>query len=311
MNNRHMQIAKKKHRIKRYWMLYFMMTPGLIYLMINNYIPMLGLFIAFKNVNYTKGIFASAWIGLKNFEFLFSTTDAWIITRNTILYNLTFIVVNLFFAVSIAILLNELKNRYAARLYQSIILFPYLISLIVTSYLVYAILSIDTGLLNNVVTRLGGNKVMWYYEAKYWPIILVAVNTWKQAGYLCIVYYAAIIGIDRELFEAAEIDGAGRFQKITNITLPSIRPVVTLLTLLQIGRIFFSEFGLFYYVPMDSGSLYSVTNVIDTYVYRGLMVHGNIGMASAAGLYQSVIGFLFIMLSNLIVRKIDPENALY
>lgn len=152
---------------------------------------------------------------------------------------------------------------------------------------------------------------MWYYEAKYWPIILVAVNTWKQAGYLCIVYYAAIIGIDRELFEAAEIDGAGRFQKITNITLPSIRPVVTLLTLLQIGRIFFSEFGLFYYVPMDSGSLYSVTNVIDTYVYRGLMVHGNIGMASAAGLYQSVIGFLFIMLSNLIVRKIDPENALY
>jgi len=288
-----------------------MMTPGLIYLMINNYIPMLGLFIAFKNVNYTKGIFASAWIGLKNFEFLFSTTDAWIITRNTILYNLTFIVVNLFFAVSIAILLNELKNRYAARLYQSIILFPYLISLIVTSYLVYAILSIDTGLLNNVVTRLGGNKVMWYYEAKYWPIILVAVNTWKQAGYLCIVYYAAIIGIDRELFEAAEIDGAGRFQKITNITLPSIRPVVTLLTLLQIGRIFFSEFGLFYYVPMDSGSLYSVTNVIDTYVYRGLMVHGNIGMASAAGLYQSVIGFLFIMLSNLIVRKIDPENALY
>ena len=288
-----------------------MMTPGLIYLMINNYIPMLGLFIAFKNVNYTKGIFASAWIGLKNFEFLFSTTDAWIITRNTILYNLTFIVVNLFFAVSIAILLNELKNRYAARLYQSIILFPYLISLIVTSYLVYAILSIDTGILNNVVTRLGGNKVMWYYEAKYWPIILVAVNTWKQAGYLCIVYYAAIIGIDRELFEAAEIDGAGRFQKITNITLPSIRPVVTLLTLLQIGRIFFSEFGLFYYVPMDSGSLYSVTNVIDTYVYRGLMVHGNIGMASAAGLYQSVIGFLFIMLSNLIVRKIDPENALY
>lgn len=306
-------ISKKTKKIfKKYWILYLMMLPGMMYLLINNYIPMAGLFIAFKNVNYAKGIFASPWVGWKNFRFLFLTSDTLIITRNTLLYNSAFIVVNLICAVSLAIVLNEIRNRRAAGLYQSIILFPYLISLIVTSYLVYALLSIDTGLMNaSILPALGMEKVMWYYEPRYWPMILVMVNTWKQAGYMCVIYYATIIGIDRELYEAAQIDGANRWHQIMHVTLPSIRQTIIMMVLLQIGKIFYAEFGLFYYVPMDSGALYSVTNVIDTYVYRGLMTGGDIGMSAAAGLYQSVIGFILVALSNWIVRRLDPESALY
>lgn len=307
-------IATRKPKVKfrKHWMLLTMTVPGLLYLLMNNYIPMFGLFIAFKNVNYTKGIFESPWVGMKNFKFLFMTNDTFIITRNTIMYNLAFILVNLVVAVGIAILLNELKSKRTPRIYQSVILFPYLISMIVTSYLAYAMLSIDTGLLNKtILPALGMKKVMWYYVQKFWPFILVLVNTWKNAGYYCVVYYAAIIGLDREMYEAAEIDGANRVQQILHITVPSIRSVIVMMTLLQVGRIFYAEFGLFYYVPMDSGALFPVTNVIDTYVYRGLMTGGDIGMSAAAGLYQSVVGFVLIVLSNWLVRRVDPENALY
>lgn len=306
-------VSAKKRRIKlkKYWMLFAMMLPGLLYIFVNNYIPMGGLFIAFKNVNYTKGVFASPWSGLRNFTFLFSSSDAWNITRNTVLYNLVFIGMNLAVSVSIAIILNDIRSKRSSKFYQSVILFPYLISFIVTSYLVYALLSIDTGLFNGLATKLGHERVMWYYERKYWPFILVLVNMWKQVGYLSVVYYAAIIGIDHELYEAAEIDGANRWQRVWNITLPSIKSVITMMTLLQLGKIFNAEFGLFYYVPMDSGPLYEVTNVIDTYVYRGLMVNGDIGMSAAAGLYQSICGFIFIMISNWLVRKVDAENALF
>lgn len=289
-----------------------MMLPGLIYLLINNYLPLFGLSIAFKDVNYSKGIWNSDWIGLKNFEYLFKTDDAFIITRNTILYNAAFIVLGLIISIGIAILLNEIRNKVAARFYQSVIILPFLISIIIVSYLVYAMFSVNTGMVNKtLLPALGLDPISWYTEPKYWPFILTFVHIWKGAGYSCIVYLAAIIGIDPEYYEAAKLDGASKWMQIRKITLPMITPVIIILTLLGIGRIFYSDFGLFYQVPMNSGALFSTTNVIDTYVFRGLMQLGDIGMSSAAGFYQSLVGFVLVLTSNYIVRKIDKDNALF
>ena len=218
--------------------LYIMMVPGLIYLFFNNYLPMLGMFIAFKNVNYAKGILFSDWVGFKNFEFLFKTTDAYVITRNTLLYNITFIIINLIAAVALAILLNEVRGRIA-RFYQSIILLPYLISMVIVGYLVYAVLSNENGIMDkSILPMLGMKPVDWYSQPKYWPVILTIVNTWKNAGYLCVIYYAAIIGLDKEYFEAAEIDGASKWLQITRITIPLIKQVIIVMTLMQVGRSF-------------------------------------------------------------------------
>lgn len=288
------------------------MVPGILYLLLNNYLPMFGVMIAFKNINYAKGIWGSDWIGFKNFEFLFSTSDAYIITRNTILYNFSFIVINLIGAVGLAALMNELKNKLAARFYQSVILLPHLFSAVIIGYLVFAFLSADYGYLNNkVLPWLGIEPLSWYNEPKVWPYILIIVNTWKSVGYLSIIYLAAIIGLDKEYYEAAVIDGANKWHQFSKITLPLIAPVIIVMTLMQIGRIFSSDFGLFYQVTMNSGSILQTTNVIDTYVYRALMNLGDIGMSSAAGLFQSVVGFILVLTVNLIVRKISKENALF
>lgn len=303
---------KGRRSLRKYVPLYIMMLPGLIYLLINNYLPLFGLSIAFKDVNYSKGIWDSDWIGFKNFEYLFKTDDAFIITRNTILYNAAFIVLGLIVSVGIAILLNEIRNKVASRFYQSVIILPFLISIIIVSYLVYAMFSVNTGMVNKtLLPALGIDPISWYTEPKYWPFILTFVHIWKAAGYSCIVYLAAIIGIDPEYYEAAKLDGASKWMQIRKITLPMITPVITILTLLGIGRIFYSDFGLFYQVPMDSGALFSTTNVIDTYVFRGLMQLGDIGMSSAAGFYQSLVGFVLVLVSNYVVRKIDKDNALF
>ncbi|WP_240762258.1 ABC transporter permease [Paenibacillus thalictri] len=300
------------HKLKRYKTLYLMVLPGVIYLLINNYLPMLGLVIAFKDINFSKGIIASDWIGLKNFEYLFKTDDAYIITRNTILYNIAFIALNLVIAVALAILLNELKSRLYSRFYQSVILLPYLISSVIVGYLVFSLLSMEHGFINkSILPLLGLDEMMWYNEPKYWPYILTVVQIWKHVGYLCVIYLAAVLGIDHEYYEAATIDGAGKIQQIFSVTIPLITPVIVIMTLLQIGRIFHSDFGLFYQVPLDSGMLQPTTNVIDTYVYRALLKNGDIGMSSAAGLYQSVVGFILVLLSNFVVRKINRDNALF
>ncbi|TYP74600.1 putative aldouronate transport system permease protein [Paenibacillus methanolicus] len=304
--------TKRRNRFRRYVPLYIMMLPGLAYLVINNYLPLFGLAIAFKDVNYAKGIWGSDWVGLQNFEYLFKTDDAYIITRNTLLYNGAFIVLGLAIAVGIAILLNEIKNRIASRLYQSVIILPFLISIILVSYLVYAMLSMDTGFVNKTLLPLFGlEPINWYNEPKYWPYILTLVHLWKGAGYSCIVFLAAIIAIDPEYYEAARLDGASKWMQIRRITIPMITPVIVMLALLGIGRIFYSDFGLFYQVPMNSGALFETTNVIDTYVFRGLLQLGDIGMSSAAGFYQSFVGFALVLVSNLIVRKINKENALF
>lgn len=300
-----------KKKYKRYIPLYLMMVPGLVYLLINNYIPMTGIIIAFKQVNFREGILASPWVGLKNFEFLFKG-DAWLITRNTIGYNLVFIILTPAVAISVAILLNELTSARSKKVYQTLILVPYLISIVVVSYLVYALLSTDNGFMNNtILPLLGIDQISWYSSPQYWPVILVLTNLWKGFGYSTIIYYATVVGIDKTYYEAAAIDGANRLQRIWHVTLPSLKSTIITLTLLSVGRIFYSDFGLFYQVPMSSGSLMEVTNTIDTYVYRGLMQNSNIGMSSAAGFYQSIVGFVLVLSANLITSKISKEDALF
>lgn len=303
---------KKKNALKEYWPLYLMMLPALLYLLINNYIPMAGMVIAFKKLNFAKGIWASPWAGLKNFKFLFASRDAWVITRNTLLYNVAFILVNMVVGIAIAILITEIRNTKLKKIYQSAILLPFLMSMVILSYIVYALLSAENGLVNNSILPLFHiDPIQWYQKPKYWPAILIIANCWKGVGYGCLIYIASLIGIDPSFYEAARLDGASKWQEITKITLPSLVPTIITLLLLSIGRIFYSDFGLFYQVPMNSGVLFPTTNVIDTYVYRALIEQGNISMSSAAGVYQSLVGFCVVMLSNWIVRKVDKDQALF
>lgn len=303
---------KRRYLESRYLALYLMTLPGLVYLIINNYIPMGGIVIAFKNINWRKGIIASPFVGLKNFEFLFKTRDAWLITRNTLLYNVAFIAIGMFLAVFVAIVLNEIRSKLAKKAYQTIYLLPYLISIVVVSYLVYAFLSIDSGFVNKKLLPVFGREpIAWYTKPQYWPAILIFVHTWKTFGYDSILYYTTLVGVDPSLYEASVIDGANRWQQVKYITLPSLRPVMITLTLLAIGRIFYSDFGLFYQVPMDSGPLIDVTNTIDTYVYRALIQLNDYGMSSAASVYQSLIGFVLVLGANMVVRKLSRENALF
>lgn len=298
--------------IRRCLPLYLMVLPGALYLIINNYIPMAGLIIAFKRINWNKGIMGSDWVGFSNFEYLFKTKEAWVITRNTLFYNFAFIILGTVMAIAVAILLNEIKLKFLKKTYQTVILLPYLISMVVVSYLVFALLSQENGFINNTILALFGKEgISWYTEPKYWPFILTIVYLWKSFGYNCILYYATLVGIDRGYYEAAVIDGASRWQQIRHITLPELTPTIITLTLMSIGKIFYSDFGLFYQVPMDSGPLYDVTNTIDTYVYRGLIRLNDVGMSSAAGFYQSMVGFILVLLANWIVRKINADNALF
>lgn len=296
--------------IKRNLPLYLMLVPGLIALLANNYLPMGGLLLAFKDYNYAKGFWGSDWVGFGNFEYLFGSDQAFVITRNTLVYNMTFILISVTVALALAIALAELRNQKLAKVYQSIFFLPYFLSWVVVSYLVFSLLSVDMGALNNMLVGWGFEPINWYTEPVVWPFILVIVNTWKWTGYDSIIYLAAIVSIDKSMYEAAAVDGATRWQQIRHITIPSIAPVITILTLLKVGRIFYGDFGLFWNIPKNMGVLYNVTNVIDTYVYRALTQSGDIGMAAASGLYQAVIGFSLVMISNYIVRRIDPDQAL-
>ena len=304
--------GKKKNVLKEYWPLYLMMLPALLYLLINNYIPMAGMVIAFKKLNFAKGIWASPWAGLKNFKFLFASKDAWIITRNTLLYNVAFILVNMVVGIAIAILITEVRNTKLKKIYQSAILLPFLMSMVILSYIVYALLSAENGLVNNSILPLFHiDPIQWYQKPKYWPAILIIANCWKGVGYGCLIYIASLIGIDPSFYEAARLDGASKWQEITKITLPSLVPTIITLLLLSIGRIFYSDFGLFYQVPMNSGALINATTTIDTYVYRGLIELGDISMSSAACVYQSLMGFALVMIANWLTKRYSSENALF
>jgi putative aldouronate transport system permease protein len=302
--------AIKKNKTNIY--MYLMIAPGLIYLLINNYIPMAGIFIAFKSIDYSKGIFKSDWVGLRNFEFLFHTSDAVIITRNTLLYNIAFIIIGNVLGIILAIFLNELASRKLASVYQTVLLLPSLVSMVIVSYLVYAFLSAESGYFNKtLLPLLGLGEIPWYSTPKFWPYILISVNEWRNVGFSAIIYLSSVVGIDKSYYESAMIDGASKWKQIRTITLPLIKPTVVILVLMSIGTIFYSDFGLFYQVPLNSGMLFSVTSTLDTYVYRGLMQQNNIAMSSAAGVYQSLVGFTLVVLANFFVRKFDRENSLF
>ncbi len=300
---------RKREDFKRNLPLILMMVPGLLYLIANNYLPMFGIMIAFKRVNFAQGIFASPWVGLDNFEFLFKTKDAWLMIRNTVCYNLVWIVIDLVVAVFIALCMAEISSRKAAKVIQPVICFPSMVSAVLLSFMVYAFLSKSYGYLNSTV--FSDDPINWYATAKYWPIILTIVHFWQNAGQSSIVYMASIGGIDKSLYESARLDGAGKWAQIRHITLPMLKPMIVLMTLMSIGRIFNSDFGLFYQVPLGSGLLYSTTQTIDTFVYRALLQLNNISMSSAASVFQAIIGFILVLTSNLLVRIVDEDNALF
>ena len=305
-------MKKFSKKMKHFWPLYIMFLPGAVYLFINCYIPMFGIQIAFRNYKANMGVYGSPWCGLDNFRFLTRTKDAWIMIRNTVLYNITFIILGTILAVATAIILNDIRSKRGKQLYQTIILIPFLISMVIVSYLAFAFLSTSNGYINNSLVKLFGiTAIDWYNTPKYWPFILVIINIWKNLGYNMILYYATICGIDGTLYEAAVVDGASRWQRVKYVTLPGLKSTIIVLTLMALGGIFRSDFGLFYQVPQNSGPLISVTQTIDTYVYRGLMQNNNIGMSSAAGLYQSVVGFVLVFTANWVVRKIDNESSLF
>ena len=294
-----MQTKKlRRHDLKKNLPLLLLTVPGLIYLIINNYLPMFGIFIAFKQMDYAKGLFGSPWCGLANFKFLFASNQA-------------FILLGTFFAVLIAILMSEIVQLGCSKFFQAGLVMPNLISMVIVSYIVYAFLTPENGLFNALIVSMGGEPISWYTEEKWWPLILIVTQIWKTAGYSSIVYIASISGIDPSLYEAARIDGAGKLQQIFRITLPQLKSIITIMLLMSCARIFASDFGLFYQVPQNSGALYNVTQTIDTYVYRGLMQNGDLGMSSAAGLFQSVLGFILVMTANYLVRKADNESALF
>ena len=292
--------TQMRKRIVRSLPLYAMLLPGMVYILINNYIPMTGIIVAFKKYSAQKGIWGSEWTGLSNFVYLFRN-DASILIRNTLLYNIAFIFLDMFFGIVLAILITDVYHKKLKKLYQSAILLPFLISIVIVSYIVYAFLSVENGMFNSILGAMGREEIQWYSSPQYWPFILCFVHVWKGVGYGCLIYIAGIAGIDPALYESAKLDGAGDLRTYLNIAL----------LLLNVGHIFNSDFGLFYQVPQNSGALYSVTNTIDTYVYRALISAGGIGKSSAAGVFQSVVGFVLVMLSNAIVRKCSKENAIF
>ena len=309
-----MRSDKKKliRRIRKCWPLYLMLVPGIVYLIINNYLPMFGVLIAFKKVDYSVGILKSPWAGFSNFTYLFASKDAYIMFRNTILYNAAFILLGNLFGLIVAIALETVRKRFFRNAAQVIILIPYLLSTIIISYIVYAFLNEQNGFKNNTVLPiLHMDPVSWYNVPTPWPVILTVVYLWMSIGYTSILYYSTLIGIDKTFYEAAVVDGASLWQQIARITLPCMKKTIIILLILAVGRICYSDFGLFYQVPMHSGLLYKTTQTIDTFVYRALLEQNSIGRSSAAGLFQSVLGFILVVTTNAVVRKVDKESSLF
>lgn len=300
------------HEIKKNRALYSLTVPGILLLLVFSYLPMLGIIIAFKDYNYEKGPIFSKWSGFRNFKFFLQTPDAFVITRNVVLYNIAFLITGILISTAFAIVLNEIRVKTMAKLYQTVMIMPFFISWVVGGYLLFSLLSMDKGFLNTVLLKFfGQDPVMWYNNPSYWPVIIVLANTWKYAGYNSVIYLAAIAGIDEEMFEAAIIDGASKWQQIKSITIPMLVPMMCILALLQVGKMFSADFGMFFNLTLDTGVLFPTTNVIDTYVYRAMASTNDIGMSAAAGLYQSVVGFILIMISNYSVKKVSPERALF
>lgn len=310
---------KKKNsartRFKKNRPLFLLSLPGIVWFTIFSYIPLMAILIAFKdyrlNGNFFNSLFTSEWVGLKNFEYIFKSGDAALIIRNTVGYNVVFIIMGLIIPLALALLLNEIFNARLSKLYQSIMFIPYFLSMVVVSYIVFAFLDPTNGYINGVLQIFGKEPIQFYMEPKYWPFIIIVVQMWKTMGYNMIIFLAAICGFDKSYYEAAMLDGATKWGQIKNITIPMLKPVIIMLLILSVGGIFRTDFGLFYQVPKQSGALISVTQTIDTYIYRGLSTMGDMGLSAAGGLLQSVIGFILVMTTNGIVKKIDSKQSIF
>ncbi len=310
VRRKHVGHSSLVNSFTKHWRLHVLALPVLLYLLIFSYAPMFGVILGFENYSVAKGFFGSPWIGLKNFEFLFSTLDAWRITRNTVLYNIAFITVNTSLSVLLALVLNEMYLRKLSKTIQTMMIMPYFLSMSVVAIIVYAFFGAN-GVVNSIMKSMGRASTNWYIYKPLWPFLLVFISAWKGVGYTAIVYVASISGIGQEYYEAAVLDGASKIQQARYITLPHLRHIIIIMLILNMGGMFKGDIGLSYNVTMNSGALYEVVDVIDSYVYRALKTLGNTGMSTAAGLYQSVVGFILIIISNKIVRRVDEESALF
>lgn len=295
---------------KKHWQLFLMAVPGVVLVFLFAYLPMFGVVIAFKDYNYMQGLLGSPWCGFKNFQFLFASNTAWQITKLTLGYNFLFIILGLIFPVMLALAFNEIRRPIASKIYQTISIMPNFLSWVIMSYIGLALLN-NNGFINSVLHLFGQNPVYFYSNANCWPIILILTSQWKGIGYSSVVYLACICGISTEYYEAATLDGASKLQQIWYITLPSLKPMMTITTIMALGHIFNSDFGLFYQMPMNLGQLYPTTETIDVYVYNALQNMGNVNMSAAASVFQSAVGFVTILIANAVIRKIDNENALF
>lgn len=285
--------------------------PAIIYLAIFSYWPMFGIVLAFKDYKIAHGILGSKWVGLKNFEYFFNSNDLVRVLRNTILYNLVFLlVIGLFFGMFFALILYEIRSKFFNKLYQTAMLLPFFLSYVIITAVSYMFLSPSSGFLNSALEFFGANPVKWYNEPAYWPFILVFVESWKQAGFASLYFYAALLSIDTSLFEAASLDGASRLRQIWHVSLPELKPMACITIIMRLGTIFGSDFGLFYQIPMDQATLYPATDVLSTYMLRGLQ-GGSFGTTAAVGLFTGVVGLILVLGSNAIIKKISPENAMF
>ena len=291
--------------------LFAMAAPAFFLVLIMQYFPMSGLVLAFKSYRYDQGVFGSAWNGLENFKYLFSSWTGWLITRNTILYNLMNLITSQFIAIVIAIFISEIQKKWFKKITQSVILLPYFISWVVVGVFVFGLFNYETGVIDSIMKTMGKEPLNFYGTPAVWPFIICAFNSWKWVGYNSVIYIAAITGVDSEIHEAASIDGATIFQRIKYITLPSISPTIITMILLQVGRILRGDFEMFYQIVGNNGQLFNATDVIDTYVFRSLLQNADIGMTAAATFYQSVLCFIIIMVVNAIVKHINADYALF
>ncbi|WP_258879782.1 sugar ABC transporter permease [Clostridium estertheticum] len=299
------------HKVKKNKTLLLMLLPAVLFFFIFSYLPIAGIVVAFKSYNFKGGIFGSPWVGLDNFKFFFMSGQAFIVTRNTVLYNLAFIFVNTVLQITMAIFLSEIKNKYFKKITQSLMFLPYFISWVIVGVISYNIFSFEHGTFNSILKFFHIAAIDMYSKPLAWIVIIIIFCAWQGLGYGTVLYLAAIMGIDTEIYEAAEIDGANIFERIRYITLPSLVPTITILTLLAVGTIFRGNFDMFYQIIGNNGTLFNATDVIDTFTVRALLQTNEVGMAAAAGLYQSVFCFITIMVVNTAVKKHDEDNALF
>ncbi|MFT3888734.1 MAG: ABC transporter permease subunit [Arachnia sp.] len=298
-------------RFKHSRMLLLMCLPAIFYFVIFAYAPMPGAYIAFTNFNYRDGIFGSPFVGMKNFDFLIKSGQLWLLTKNTVLYNLAFIVIGNVLQIALAIMLNEIRSKYFKKVSQAIMFLPYFISVVLIGVIAFNLLNYDTGYVNSVIAAAGGDPVKIYSMAGIWPFIIIIAHIWQSTGYGSIVYFAAIMGIDNSLFEAAAIDGANAWKRIRHIILPSLKPTFIILLLFSLGGIMRGNFGLFWNLIGNNAALFKTTDIIETSVYRMIISQNNFTSSTAVGLYQSLFGFVLIMVVNWIVRRINPDYALF